>query len=246
MQNEIIDLMINEFRNSKKRNSSYSLRAYASRLGIAVSALSELMNHKRPLTEKMALKILNGLGHSDDFANQLIKSKDYDRSLSINAFQVISDWYYFAILSLAEIEDFSIDKKWISQRLNISTKQAADAVVKLRSLEMLVQREDGQWIASGLQFKVPGEISSSAVKNHTDQSLELARESLYRDQLEKRDFSTITMAIDPDKLPEAKRIIKSFKKKISKVLETGKKREVYKLAVQLFPLSLENKNLEEL
>ena len=45
------------------------------------------------------------------------------------------------------------------------------------------------------------------------------------------------MAIDPENLGEAKNMIKSFRKRLSKKLESGNKKEVYKLAIQLFPLS---------
>ncbi len=45
------------------------------------------------------------------------------------------------------------------------------------------------------------------------------------------------MAVDSEKIPEAKILIKEFRQKMSALLESGKKDEVYQLAVQLYPLS---------
>ena len=53
--------------------------------------------------------------------------------------------------------------------------------------------------------------------------------------MDERDFSGITMAINVEKLDEAKEMIRAFRRKLCKFLETGKKTEVYTLRVQLFP-----------
>ena len=45
-----------------RTNSSYSLRAFARSLKIEPSALSQIINKKRPLTEKMKLRLGSALG----------------------------------------------------------------------------------------------------------------------------------------------------------------------------------------
>jgi hypothetical protein len=45
------------------------------------------------------------------------------------------------------------------------------------------------------------------------------------------------MAVDPALLPEAKDMIKKFRRRLSRFLESGKKKEVYTIAIQLFPVS---------
>jgi len=45
----------------------------------------------------------------------------------------------------------------------------------------------------------------------------------------------MTMAIDPKNLPEAKKLIREFRKNLSVLLEEGTKTEVYDLNIQLLP-----------
>jgi len=241
MQNEIIERLSNEYTKARAKNPSYSLRAFSNRLGIQVSALSEILNGKRVISKKMGHRILSGLGLSPiESENILTGTSEGDESnLSLDYFKAISDWYYFAILSLAEIPNFEADPAWVAKRLNISNREAKIAIDRLIKLGMLVENEDGSYEASGIQYKTPTDILNASLKNHTVQTLELATDSVINDPVEERDFSTITMAIDPENLGEAKKMIKSFRKRLSKKLESGNKKEVYKLAIQLFPLSRE-------
>ncbi|MNL64824.1 hypothetical protein D3C87_1890770 [compost metagenome] len=52
-----------------------------------------------------------------------------------------------------------------------------------------------------------------------------------------RDFSSTTLAIDLDKLTEAKTIIREFRQKMSALLRDGNKTDVYQLAIQFYPLT---------
>jgi uncharacterized protein (TIGR02147 family) len=78
--------------------------------------------------------------------------------------------------------------------------------------------------------------NSSIRKNHA-QCLELALDALERVPIELRDFSGMIIAADPELLPEAKQRIRALRREITEILEGGKKKEVYRLSIQLFPLS---------
>ena len=47
----------------------------------------------------------------------------------------------------------------------------------------------------------------------------------------------MTLAIDPEKIPEAKLIIREFRKKMGSLLNSGTKREVYQLGIQFYPVT---------
>jgi hypothetical protein len=51
-----------------------------------------------------------------------------------------------------------------------------------------------------------------------------------------RNHSARTVAIDPEKIPEAKKRIEAFMIELCDELASGSKKQVYELAVQLFPL----------
>ena len=67
----------------------------------------------------------------------------------------------------------------------------------------------------------------------------MALESLGRDPISRRDFSALTMIVDPTRLPEAKERVLRFKRELGELLEKGEPSEVYSLAIQLFPLTRE-------
>jgi hypothetical protein len=66
--------------------------------------------------------------------------------------------------------------------------------------------------------------------------LELARKSLYRDPVEARDLTSVTMAIDPKNLSMAKEKIRQFQDELAQMLATGTPTEVYRVSMQMFPL----------
>ncbi|MFN3696078.1 MAG: helix-turn-helix domain-containing protein [Pseudobdellovibrio sp.] len=56
------ELLLEEFNRRVRLNSRYSLRAYATFLGVSSGALSEIMKGQRPLSLKYAIKIAKALG----------------------------------------------------------------------------------------------------------------------------------------------------------------------------------------
>lgn len=247
---EVAKILTACFEERCARNPSYSLRAFARFVGLSPASISELMKNKRRISAKTAEKILLKLKVDTDKVESLTLSlqrpsltrgkkrdKQYIR-LSNDQFKVVADWYYFAILSLAETKDFCAQPEWIATRLNITVAQAENALTRLERLEMLTRDSENNLVATGKTFGSSNEISSDAVRYSHHQAFELASNSLERDPLDLRDFVSIFMAIDPDLLPEAKARIRSFRNELSQFLEQGNRREVYRMSVQLFPLTL--------
>ena len=85
------------------------------------------------------------------------------------------------------------------------------------------------------------DIPSKAIRAFNEQILEKAKSALHEQSVEERDFTTMTMAVARKRLPEAKRIIREFRRKMSRTLETGTRDDVYMLSVQFFSLIQEKK-----
>jgi hypothetical protein len=58
--------------------------------------------------------------------------------------------------------------------------------------------------------------------------------------VEKRDFTAVTVAVNPKNLSTAKELIRKFQDELCDQLEAGRCTEVYRLSVQLFPLTVMN------
>ena len=235
-------ILLEEFVGIQARNPSYSMRAYAKKIGVAQSAISEILSGKRPLTRKSAEKILKGLDKNPQEIFAICQSEIQNvqpfKAIDLDTYHLIADWHYYAILSLAETEDFQSSNQWIAKRLGISLKVATDAVALLLRLDMLERNpKTNSLSATGEHFEAISAIANPALKKACRQNLDLAQKALDETQFEERDFTAITLCFDPEKMVEAKKIIKNFRRNFCKVMESKKKKEVYKLTVELFPLS---------
>lgn len=85
------------------------------------------------------------------------------------------------------------------------------------------------------------DITSSGIRHFQKQILEKTISSLETDDILERDITSITIAINENKIPEAKAEIKKFRLKMSEFLGTGEKTRVYNLGIHLIPLSKSTK-----
>lgn len=250
-----IQKKLNEtFSETQIKNPAFSLRAFARRLELSPSALSEILKGKRRISKKMAGRVVTNLCLNpmeaknllDLFPDKVSRKESSARyhspyqPLSMDQFHLIAEWYHFAILSLAETKDFVGDPQWIGKRLNIRPQEAQDAISRLERLKMLVRTTDGRLEPTYVEYTTTDNVADVSVRRAHAQNLEFAKRSLEEDPIEVRDLTATTMAIDVEKLPEAKKMIREFHDKLSAYLETGTHREVYKICVQLFPLSGRN------
>jgi uncharacterized protein (TIGR02147 family) len=241
-----------------QKNHSYSLRAFARALRLEPGALSQFLSGKRIPSLKASQKILQALDLSVEdrkaFLSSLVKRhqarglkrlspalrsieiEEPRKVISADAFRIIGDWYHYALLLLAETEGFKADNRWVASRLGISQMEAKFAFDRLQDLKLL-QKVDGKWRFVDQDITTEDKsLTTPALKRRQKQVLEKAIEALENDPIETRSMTGMTMAIDPEKIPEAKKLISEFNRKMSKFLETGKKSEVYELQISLFSL----------
>jgi uncharacterized protein (TIGR02147 family) len=240
-----------ELAEKRASNPRYSLRLFAIKLGFSPGRVSEYISGKRPITLKQALKIADRLSYPPDkrrrffhcieFENLLPSEEPTDidsayRKLSAEAFAVVADWYHFAILSLMDLDNFKASEEWISARLGISKKTAREAIQRLINIGLLEKRR-GQLSKLTPSHATTSDVPSTALRISHKQTLQQASEALDNVPIHLRDITSITMAVNPMKLNEAKKLIKKFRHQLSTLMETGKKTEVYNLNIQLVPVT---------
>ena len=245
-----------EFKTRKRNNRSYSLRAFAQKLDISPGRLSELFSGKRNMTRKVAERVASRLEYTPEEREHFLKlielrhKKKMDakkkkilinndfKQLPSDSFYVISDWYHFAILSLIELEDFDSSPKWIAKRLGISLIEAKSALDRLVRLKLIEADEKGRWIKCHDNLTTTHDLESIALKRSHKQSLRQSIDAIDEVPVEWRDITSITMSIDTKKLPEAKEMIKNFRRELCAFLELDeKKNEVYNLNIQFIPIT---------
>jgi uncharacterized protein (TIGR02147 family) len=241
----LVQILNQELVKRAKKNPAYSLRAFAKSLNMDSSTLSSLLRNKRPLSAKMASKILKILDIDESQKKEIflaslargveLKDKTQFQNLDEDVFEAISSWEHFAILSLLTVKGFRPNVKAIGARLNIGTGVVIDALRRLEKLG-LIAKENGVLKVTNKNLTTTHEMPSRAVREANKQYIEKALYSLEHHSVEDRDMTGITMAVSKKKLKEAKKIIKKFRREICETLEDEETDDVYRLNVQLFPL----------
>lgn len=231
-----------------RKNPSYSLRAFAKSLGIGHSALTEMLNGKRSITnrsiEKLGLALGLNMNAIEDLKNrassEVQNEKNSYQQLTIDQFSIMSDWYHYAILELIKIKDFPHRTNDFARALGITKSEANIAVERLLRIGLLETNEDNtfQEINKGFATNISGNLTSIGSKKLQKQILEQSVEALMALPIEVRNHTSMTMAIDPRLLPEAIEKIKNFRRELSVFLETsGTPTEVYQMSLSLFPIT---------
>jgi uncharacterized protein (TIGR02147 family) len=254
-----IHFLRDELTKRLEKNPRYSMRAFANLLGINIGSLSGILNGKRALTLKSAndlcdrlginptekVKILQKLSKKEKQKVKLVlKGELPDRiELEEEAFRAISDWYHYAILQIVRTERYlqnprHMNAKWIARQLKISeleTKLAIERLIKLN----LLSDELGTLKRTEKRITTANKnLTSAALKKLQKQIREKAIYSIEHDSIELRSMTSLTMAINPKKMQEAKFLIDEFQEKLSDLLEEGEKEKVYQLEIGLFPIQI--------
>ncbi len=267
---QYIKLLKEELAHRCSINSRYSLRAFSRDLGICVSRLSLVMNKKSGLSEKSASLICLNLNWQDDEkdffcylvvaadgrsnkqrqeAQKKVESILINRSkrkvLDVDVFNSISIWYYFSILELTELAEFNSDMKWIANKLSISIIEAEVAISCLQRLNLLTIK-NGSLVKTYNVLSTTDGIPSKAIKNFNRSILDKSILSIDLQDVSERYLSTLTIALDPDLLPEIFEKISFFRKDLSQFIQENsiKKKEVYCLSTPFFKLTTKGEKHE--
>ena len=134
--------------------------------------------------------------------------------------------------------DFRGSAPWIAKRLGISTAKARSALERLLEADLLRKDSRGKVRPTGNQFATGTDRADLAIQRSHYDALERAAEGLGSIDVADRDFSLINLAISADRIPEAKAMLRAFRRRFSDTLEKkGDRREVFRLSMQFFPLT---------
>ena len=237
--------LLAEFKRRKANNAAYSLRAFARQIDLPPGRVSEFFSGKREITPEAFRKVADKLGLSPRQQQALRGTESHEAGapyqiLAEDVFDAIAEWQHFAFLNLMDTEGFRSNVDWISRRLGVSTAETRDLIQRLHRLGFLEFK--GKKLIKRVQnLMTTTEVPSAALRRSHRQSLEQAIDALEGVPLEERDVTSMTMAIDPKKLPMAKALIREFRFKLAELLETGRRTEVYNLNLQLIPVTKKEK-----
>ena len=259
---EYQDFLKRELHIRCQRNPLYSLRAFSRDLQMSFSGLSQIINHKRGISETKLDKVIEQLqlSHLEKTIFKLSAMAQHQRKLNqriaaqkqleevisnakfeqinLDAFRVICYWYHFAILEMLPLAEFKNDEAWIAKKLGLDVETVVEAVRRLFRLGYLIKNSRGKWKDGFQNLSTPTDIPSEAIKSFQGEILNKAKASLREDDILQRDITSITLAFPSEKMAEAKEMIKKFRRHFNNKFQPDKYKmdRIYCLAIQLFPL----------
>jgi plasmid maintenance system antidote protein VapI len=228
-----------------RKNPRYSIRAFARSLRADHSTLSQILRGTRPLSNKAVSRFSSHLGLGPQDLDRILKTEvrqttDSYHDIQADTYTAIADWYHFAIFEMVTLKGFDPAPRSIATRLGISVPEAQAAIERLLRLNLLTRDSKNRLHQTQTQITTTGNPFTTAAFRKLQQGvLEGAMTALNEVPIAERDQSSMTMAIDSRRLPEAKERIKKFRRELCEFLQEDKMNRdaVYQLGISLFPLT---------
>jgi uncharacterized protein (TIGR02147 family) len=157
--------------------------------------------------------------------------------LSAAQYRVVGEWQHFAILTLMRTKNFQSNTAWIASRLGLSEAKVESAIARLVSIGTLERTADGKLTRNPQKFRTTDDVVDMSVRRSHAENMDLAKDALDQVSIHERDFTHVTLAVDPEKMSMAKELIRKFQDEFAKLVESGNSTEVYRFSMQYFPLS---------
>lgn len=253
-----IAMLTAEYAVRRKRAPEFSLRDFASALGMSSGALSELLSGKRKMGPRLAARLAERMELSPEARDRFLRDARDARwsaggvqrqgamstnigdadflTLTEDQFRVVADWEHYAILSLIKTNNFRSDPHWIAMRLGLTVQEILAALQRLIRMGLLA-RDNGKLCRTSPRVTTTRDVPSAAVRTGHRQTLEQAIGCIDSVSVDFRDLSGITIPIDPARIPEMKESIREFRRGFMERFSTGELTEVYNMNIQLVPLT---------
>jgi uncharacterized protein (TIGR02147 family) len=256
-----------EFEARKKRRPYYSLRAFARDLEISPSALSEYFNGKLTFSEERILQVSQKIQlkpvqteHWIDLIKMENSPSKADRevasvkvrarasqekgNIALGLFQIISDWYHYALLELIDIDLKYQDPKLAAKALGIDLKTVEESWERLLQVG-LVEQKNGQYQATSLATFAGEEVPSAALRNFHAGLISKALIAQEEQPFDRKEFVSVVFSLRSEDLKQMKDEIYQFQVNLTnKYAQKKNKDSVYCLSTQLFDL-VQNSPLAE-
>lgn len=240
----------------KDANSAYSLRAFARDLGVAPSTLSEVMSGRKGISRSMVDQIIRKLKLSNEessffklladpkikrASNQIEKAKQAleavrnRKVLSLEVFQMISEWHHLTLLEALKKDVWRKDLHGVASLLGISVETVVASIKRLKKLGLV----DANNKTTDGQVATVQDTPSQAIRAHHQAILRKALKAIDEQSVDERDLQTSHMIFNRADLPLVKEKIREFQGQLIRDFGSDPvlADDIYCLAIQFFNLT---------
>ena len=247
----------------------YSYRMLGNKLGLDASQLFRILQkeqHLPPRCVPAAKELLELQGRAAEYFDLLIaaarsrqKAKKEElldkafalrdvqrRQITAEEIKFLSHWWIAAVRAFLEVSDGIVNPTLIAQSLipPISEAQVLEAINVLKKLNMVKKMASERLQLSEAHLSVSGPAKAQAIRQFQKQVIELSARALDEIDVDQRDISTLTMAMDHECLQDIKELSREFRRQIQKRVEESESADrIVQMNIAIFPLAQgESKN----
>lgn len=247
----------------KQRHSYFSYRYMSAKTGIDPAFLVKVLQGKVHITLKSVPRIAALCGfdtRETRYFEYLVRygrakkndeiKKCFEKLLSMreqcgisveeSQYEFYQKWYHSAIRSLIGAGFFNSDYAHLARQLSpaVTPEQACSSVELLGRLGMIQKEKDGRYALAKPLITTGRKWQSSAIHQFQKECIKLAGESLDRHPKERRDISTVTIAVSHKDMDAIRELTQQYRHALLNLKTENETVDcVYQVNVQIFPLS---------
>ncbi len=240
-------------------NPRYSLRSFARYLEIDSSTMSAVMRGRRALPLSRAQVFASKLALAGETLQKFIQSCEVEyaqlsnldkkeegddvRALKLDDdldTRILVYWEYFAIYAFLGTcpEETGVTAATIAERMFMEEEVTVLFLDDLCLKGLVIKKDDG------LYYKVTGYLHAREIAGNFELFREAHRSNIHllTDRLnsfkpDESVWASSTISVDAKKLPQVRKLILEFQKKLSAFLREGEANQVYQFMAYFFPIS---------
>ncbi|MCM2321922.1 MAG: TIGR02147 family protein [Oligoflexia bacterium] len=250
----------------QRQEPHYSVRRFATEMGISHTLLLMFLQGKRPLRvkhgpllakamrlssqERLFLQALLQLESATDpeekdlcrvWLAELHPEGDF-KIRELEEYSAIAHWIHTVLLAATEIPSLELTPENLHRRLKkwghrVSLIEVRAALERLLTLGLLRRDESGRLVSTYQRVTSRNDIASRGARAYHKQTSELAIESLERIPLDRREFQSFSLSLSPDQVPLAKELIRKFRAQFAQAMSATRGAEVFQMNLQFFQLT---------
>lgn len=229
------------------KNPRFSIRAFAQKLGISSSALSEILRSKRKVSKAKALEFAKVIKLSEKNINILTEAFEQSGSLeklkpvtnpmkeillTPDNFHIMADRKYFNVLGLSRSSTNSA--KEMAAKLDLEEREVQEILEELVSVGVLEKKLDRYFEKDRVLFRTSEHFPDELMQKRRLQNKEACAKAI-KEKAEGEFGFFATVAVDKDKLHEAAPIVEDFIKRMGLFLRKPGSENLIEINVDIFP-----------
>lgn len=242
-------------------NEKYSLRAFATDIGLSFPRLSQVMNRKSGLSLEAAKKVAAALEMETDFKDffldlvvsqharseteRAIAEKRLKSFLAIHpddatshADSALSEWHHLPILELISLSKGEIATERLADILAIRESDAQEAIELLLRNSYLKYDSNGRLQKCSERLVFNSSTPSRVIKEFHAAILQRASEAVFSQDNSKRKSLSTLITVQKSKINEARKFLEAMEAEFRSRFDAGEKADaLYCLTTQLFEIA---------